>query len=128
MDYMPGILVSPEQIAENVRRARIPLEGLLQVMRREIQHVVVMLDGLDRIADLQAFEQLVVQDVKTLSLLGVGSVLVGPLRVLYGLDRVLTQRFDSWHYQPWTVDRRDREPRWPRVPRWRADGTCRRSP
>lgn len=99
--YVPGILVSPEQIDESVRRARSPLEGLLGMIPRPIQHVVVMLDGLDRISDLQAFEQLIVHDVKTLSSLGVGTVLVGPLRTLYGLDRVLTQRFDSIHYQPW---------------------------
>jgi hypothetical protein len=99
--YVPGILVSPEQIDEGVRRARMPVEGLLQVLRRQRPHVVVMLDGLDRIADLQAFEQLVVHDVQALSGLGVGAVLVGPLRALYGLERVLTQRFDSFHYQPW---------------------------
>lgn len=100
-DFVPGILVSPEQIVEGVRRAMIPLEGLLQVILRASQHLVVMLDGLDRIPDLQAFEQIVAQDVKTLSSLGVGTVLVGPLRALYGLDRVVTQRFDSFHYQPW---------------------------
>jgi hypothetical protein len=67
-----------------------------------------MLDGLDRIADLQAFEQLVDHDVKTLTSLGVGVVLVGPLRALYGLDRVLVQRFDAYHYQPWIDVSRDR--------------------
>jgi hypothetical protein len=99
--YVPGILVPPEQIAASVRRARIPLEGLLQVIQRQFQHIVVMLDGLDRIGDLQAFEQLIIHDVKTLHSLGVGTVLVGPLRTLYGLERVLTQQFDSFHYQPW---------------------------
>lgn len=108
IDYVPGILVSPEQIATNVERARRPLEGLLQVIRRRVRHVVVMLDGLDRIADLVAFEQLVDHDVKTLCALGIGVVLVGPLRALYGLDRVLVQRFDSFHYQPWIDVTRDR--------------------
>jgi hypothetical protein len=107
-DYVPGILVSPQQIAQNVLRARGPLEGLLQEVRLRTQHVVVMLDGLDRIADLQAFEQLVDHDVKTLTSLGVGVVLVGPLRALYGLDRVLVQRFDELHYQPWIDVTRDR--------------------
>lgn len=100
LDYVPGILV-PEPVHDNIRRARIPLEGLLDVIRRRVQHVVVMLDGLDRIADIQAFEQLVVHDVKALAALGVGAVLVGPLRTLYGIDRVLAQYFDSMHYQPW---------------------------
>jgi hypothetical protein len=100
MAYVPGILV-PEPVHENIRRAQIPLQGLLEVIRRQVPHVVVMLDGLDRIADIQAFEQLVVHDVKALSALGVGAVLVGPLRTMYGIDRVLAQYFDSIHYQPW---------------------------
>ena len=101
MEYMPGILVAPEQIDEGVRRALPPLAALLQVIRRQVEHVVVMLDGLDRIADVRAFEQLVVHDIRALSAHGVGTVLVGPLRALYGIDRVITQRFDSFHYQPW---------------------------
>lgn len=106
-DYVPGILVSPEQVVRSVQRAREPLAGLLEAARRRTRHMVVMLDGLDRIADLQAFEQLVEHDVKTLTALGVGVVLVGPLRALYGLDRVLVQRFDSFHYQPWIDVTRD---------------------
>jgi hypothetical protein len=106
-DYVRGILVPPEQVAANVSRARQVLDGLLRSVRLKVPHVVVMLDGLDRITDLQAFEQLVVQDVKTLSSLGVGVVLVGPLRALYGLDRVLVQRFDTYHYQPWIDVSRD---------------------
>jgi hypothetical protein len=106
-DYVPGILVSPEQVAANVHRARMVLDGLLQRVRLKTPHVVVMLDGLDRIADLPAFEQLVIQDVKALSSLGVGVVLVGPLRALYGLDRVLIQRFDSLQIQPWIDVSRD---------------------
>jgi len=107
-EYVPGVLVSPEQVATNVERARGPLEGLLQAIRLRARHVMVLLDGLDRIADLGAFEQLVDHDVKALRALGVGVVLVGPLRALYGLDRVLVQRFDSFHYQPWIDVTRDR--------------------
>jgi hypothetical protein len=106
-DYVPGILVPPEQVAASVERARAPLVGLLQEFRLKSRHVVVMLDGLDRIADLQAFEQLIDHDVKTLTSLGVGVVLVGPLRALYGLNRVLVQRFDAYHYQPWIDVTRD---------------------
>jgi len=99
--HVPGILVPPEQVAENIRRALIPVEGLLGVVRRETQHVVVMLDGLDRLADLQALEQIVIHDVKTLRSLGVGTVLVGPLRAMFGLGREIAQRFDSLQYQAW---------------------------
>ncbi len=108
LEYVPGILVLPEQVAANVLRAQQPLEGLLLEVRRMALHVVVLLDGLDRIADLQSFEHLVHHDVKVLTSLGVGVVLVGPLRAQYGLDRVLTQRFESDHYQPWIDVTRDR--------------------
>jgi len=99
--YVPGILIPPEQVVENVQRAIEPLTALLKKVRAGIPHIAVMLDGLDRITDLQAFEQLVDHDVTKLSSLGIGVVLVGPLRALYGLDRVLVQRFDSFQYQPW---------------------------
>jgi hypothetical protein len=108
MDYVPGILVSPAQVAEKVERARKPLEGLLEDVRRRARHIVVLLDGLDRISDVRVFEQLVDHDVKALLLLGVGIVLVGPLRTMYGLDRVLVERFDAFHYQPWIDVTRDR--------------------
>lgn len=81
---------------------------MLEAARLKIRHLVVLLDGLDRISDLVAFDQLVDHDVKTLTSLGVGVVLVGPLRALYGLDRVLVQKFDSFHYQPWIDVTRDR--------------------
>lgn len=101
MEWREGILVPPEQVADNLVRIRSTLEELLGAIRLRVRHLVVMLDGLDRLSDLQAFDQLLVHDVKMLSSLGVGAVLVGPLRALYGLDPLLTQRFDSFHYQPW---------------------------
>jgi hypothetical protein len=101
LSFVPGILVPPEQLAESVQRALTPFEALLAVVRRETEHVTVMLDGLDRLADPRAFEQIVIHDVNSLSSLHVGTVLVGPLRALYGLDRVLAQRFDSLLPLPW---------------------------
>ena len=106
-EYVRRILVPPERVAADVHRARQVLDALLPRVRLKAPHVVVLLDGLDRIADLPAFEQLVIQDVKALSSLGVGVVLVGPLRALYGLDRVLVQRFDSLQIQPWIDVSRD---------------------
>ncbi|HET7505408.1 MAG TPA: hypothetical protein VFK02_30520 [Kofleriaceae bacterium] len=100
-EYIPGILTVPDEPPESVRRARVPFEGLLKEVRTRIQNLVVLLDGLDRMTDLQAFEQLVIHDIKVLTSLGVGVVLVGPLRTMYGLDRVVADRFDDFHYQPW---------------------------
>jgi hypothetical protein len=95
------VLQPPHPLAEDVARARAPLEGLLILIQQRARHLVVLLDGLDRMSELATLEQLVIQDVKVLSALEIGVVLVGPLRALYGLDRLLAQRFDSFHYQPW---------------------------
>lgn len=101
LSFVPGILVPPDQLAESVQRALTPFEALLSVVRRETAHVVILLDGLDRLADPRAFEQIVLHDVNSLRSVEVGTVLVGPLRTLYGLDRVLAQRFDSLLPLPW---------------------------
>ena len=101
MRFVPGVLQPPHPLAEDVARAKAPLEGLLIVALQRARHLVVLVDGLDRMLDLAILEQLVVQDVKVLSALGIGVVVVGPLRALYGLDRLLAQHFDAFHYQPW---------------------------
>jgi hypothetical protein len=98
---VPGILVSPERVDDVVRDALAPLQRLVVIAHRSHHHLVVLLDGLDRMTDVEAFDRLVANDVKALIGLGIGVVLVGPLRTLYGLDRTITQRFDSFHLQPW---------------------------
>jgi hypothetical protein len=100
-EEIAGILSAPEQVAASVQRPLQPLKELMGVLKGMSEHLVVMLDGLDRMTDIQAFEQIVINDVKALASLGIGVVLVGPLRVMYGLDRTLTERFDSFQYQPW---------------------------
>lgn len=104
---VPGILVSPDQLAESVREVLAQLDGLLRILKAESEYLTVLLDGLDRMIDIEAFEQIVSHDVKALSAIGVGVVLVGPLRALYGLDRVISERFDSLHYQPWLDVKQD---------------------
>ena len=101
-DYrIPGILISPEQVEDNVQRALAPLEQLVAAVHKTHSYLVILLDGLDRMTDMPAFDQLVTHDVKAMTGIGIGVVLVGPLRALYGLDRTIAQRFDSLHYQPW---------------------------
>ncbi|MEO5727200.1 MAG: hypothetical protein ABI134_18815 [Byssovorax sp.] len=100
--HVSGILVSPDaQIAEQVRDMVELMKPHLTALRAISPHVVVLIDGLDRLLDMSAFEQIIEQDIKALASLGVGVVLVGPLRSLYGIDRTIEQRFDRTHYQPW---------------------------
>lgn len=99
--HVPGILVSPDQFAASVREARDSIVQILASLRTHWKHVVILIDGLDRLTDISAFEQLVLHDVKALASDGIGVVLVGPLKSLYGIDRTVTQSFDEVHYQPW---------------------------
>jgi hypothetical protein len=99
--HVPGILVSPDKLEESVRDSLEPTKALLDVLRERWENVVVLLDGLDRMTDMAALEQIVGHDIKALKSIGLGVVLVAPLRALYGLDRTLEDRFDSFHYQPW---------------------------
>jgi hypothetical protein len=98
---VPGLLISSDKVEDDVARALVPLQKLLALAHRTYRHLVVLLDGLDRMTDVQAFDQLVANDIKAMIGLGIGVVLVGPLRTLYGLDRTIVQRFESFHHQPW---------------------------
>jgi hypothetical protein len=99
--HVRGILVAPDQFEESVRNALEPIKTLLDALRAQWKHMIVLLDDLDRMTDMAAFEQIIEHDAKALHRLGLGVVLVGPLRALYGMDRTVEPRFDSFHYQPW---------------------------
>jgi hypothetical protein len=100
--HVPGLLVPPEaRLAESVRQASEPIGQIIAMLQARWKHIVVLVDGLDRLVDMVPFEHLVEHDVRALAALGVGVVLAGPLRSLYGVDRTATQRFDDFHYQPW---------------------------
>lgn len=100
-EYEPGILISPDKLEEAVQKSIEPIRLLLDILRTGWRHVVVLLDGLDRMTDMAALERIVDHDIKGLRSIGLGIVLTGPLRALYGMDRTLEQRFDNFHYQPW---------------------------
>jgi hypothetical protein len=102
MVHVPGILVSPEpRLDDDVRQALKLTKSLLDALRVQWKHVVVLLDGLDRMTDMGAFEQILEHDVKALTALGVGVVLAGPLKSLYGIARTIADRFGRVYYQPW---------------------------
>jgi hypothetical protein len=86
---------------ESVRKASEHIAQIVALLHARWKHIVVLADGLDRLVDMVPFEQIVENDVRALAALGVGVVLAGPLRSLYGIDRTATQRFDDFHYQPW---------------------------
>jgi hypothetical protein len=103
--WVSGILEAPEQMSEDVSLLLPHIQLLRQGSR--IPHVVVLFDGLDRMTNLRAFEEIVRHDVNGLASIGIGVVLVGPLRALYGIDRALFDLFEQYYYQPWVDVERD---------------------
>ena len=71
-----------------------------KVANKKYGEIILLLDGLDRIDDVQNFSQLVTSDVQALSLAGIGIVLVGPLLASYGSYRdIIEQAVNSFSYQ-----------------------------
>lgn len=105
--HVPGLLQHPSRLTEEVQALKASLDEVLRYLQQRRPHLMVFLDGLDRMTDIGAFEQLVDQDVKALASLGVGVVVVGPLKCLYRGDRDVSQRFDHFHHQPWLDPRTD---------------------
>ncbi|MBN1609953.1 MAG: hypothetical protein JW940_25220 [Polyangiaceae bacterium] len=106
-DETPGILDPPEQLDDAVQPFANCIRTLLGELSDLRPHFVVLLDGLDRMIDVSKFEEIVRQDIKALLSLGIGIVLVGPLRALYGVNKVLLEFFERSYYQPWLDVERD---------------------
>ena len=96
-----GVLVPPDppfdyNVTTHLRSVSKLIEATRQVSGRH--NVVLLMDSLDRSPDLQAFGAVVANDIRGLQQLGLGVVVVGPLRVLFGQNRPLTERFDHTYY------------------------------
>jgi len=104
--YQKGVLSPPRPLNEH--NSEFPLlstvsDRLIDLSRPIATrglHVVVLFDSLDRLGDAADFEKNVAQDVAALRQAGIGVVLVGPLRCMYGTDRAIVDRFDYFYYQP----------------------------
>lgn len=96
-----GVLVPPESpLRFEVKRHIAELAKLKGAIAEDKKHLVVLFDSLDRLTDLEAFGQVVHQDLKAIKRVGIGVVLVGPLRCLFGAQRTIVDRFDNFYHQP----------------------------
>lgn len=102
----PGIL-EPVKAAEATSMFASRIGEVLTSLGALAPRFVILVDGLDRMTNIERFEEVVRNDISALSKLGLGVVLVGPLRALYGIDRALLDLFDRFHYQPWLDVRGD---------------------
>jgi hypothetical protein len=88
----PAPLISAEGAA---------LKSLTDALRSRVLHVALFIDSLDRVVELDAFEAIVRADIAVLRALGIGVVLVGPLKLLYGTWRPITASFDKVYQVSW---------------------------
>lgn len=101
---VPGLLVPPEpQFIPVVAQQIEALQRLVKATREEAPHPVLLLDSLDRLSNSPAFEDIVIQDIRAIREAGIGTVVVGPLSVLFGAHRPTADRFD-YVYQVPAVD------------------------
>ncbi len=81
---------------------------LCKGLRKQLPHIVLLLDSLDRLSDVSVFAKLVEQDVRALREVGIGVVLVGPLRSMFGANRPIVDHFQHFYPQS-TVDAHEDE-------------------
>lgn len=91
--HIPGILTPPE-----IDRK---LEGLTEMLQAIVdnseRHFAIFFDGLDRVRQSSEFAKMVLQDVATLSRIGIGAVIVGPQEIRFELHRHITERFTAFY-------------------------------
>jgi hypothetical protein len=63
----------------------------------------VLFDSLDRLSSHNAFVEIAGQDLQALQSVGIGTVVTGPLHLLFGVGRTIADRFSSLQHIP-TVD------------------------
>jgi hypothetical protein len=101
--FKPGVVIPPRAALDRrLQRKQTELRKFLTTAcaDQEEHEIVIFIDSLDRVSDMQSFQTLVTQDVVALNAIGIGLVLVGPLRALYGLERVVADAFDHVYRQP----------------------------
>jgi hypothetical protein len=103
--HHPGIL-SPESKQKNDELISA-VKNLYKSMQKTHNNVVFLFDGLDRLDDSKSFSQMIVNDMRELSAIGIGSVVVGSVRIMYEefIRSTLEQSIDYFEYKScWDVE------------------------
>lgn len=96
-----ALLSSPHRSLEwTVEEKSSALSLLCKGLRKQFPHIILLLDSLDRLSDVSIFAKLVEQDVRAIRQAGIGIVLVGPLRSMFGASRSIVDQFQHFYPQP----------------------------
>ncbi|WP_437764070.1 hypothetical protein WMF27_37555 [Sorangium sp. So ce281] len=94
------LLSSPEKPLDwSVEDKAHRLAEIRSGLRRRVPYLVLLFDSLDRLPDPAAFATAVEQDVRAIQKAGIGLVLVGPLRSMFGPHRTVTDFFQHFYPQ-----------------------------
>ncbi|MGL5195410.1 MAG: hypothetical protein ACRC8Y_17650 [Chroococcales cyanobacterium] len=95
-----GIIPTGSKVPEEIQELLGAIKSLKEVLSEKHGKLVLLLDGLDRIDEIELFVQLI-RDVKFLSELGMGMVLIGPIQSVYSKYKSSIEiTVDSFSYQP----------------------------
>lgn len=90
-------------VSNKAQRLSVIRDGL----RARYPNLVLVFDSLDRLPDPAAFATAVEQDVRAIQNAGIGVVLIGPLRSMFGPHRTVTDHFQHFYPLPVVDVQRD---------------------
>jgi hypothetical protein len=100
VEHHKGILTAKSGNSLDQQELLQAIGKLDKAANKKYGEIILLLDGLDRLDNVQKFSQLVTSDVQAISLAGIGIVLVGPLLAAYGSYRdIIEQAVNSFSYQ-----------------------------
>ncbi len=95
-----GIIPVGPKVPEEIQKLLAAINSIKQILSEKYGTIVLLLDGLDRLYEDKLFLELI-QDIKVLSGLGIGVVLVGPIQEAYSqYKNRFESSFNSFSYQP----------------------------
>jgi hypothetical protein len=105
LKHHPGILSPASKQQSNKLISAV--KKLYEAAKKEYDNVVFLFDGLDRLDDSKSFSQMIVSDMQELSGIGISSVVVGSVRIMYEefIRSTLEQSVDYFEYKScWDVE------------------------
>jgi hypothetical protein len=101
--HYPGILSPVSKQKSNTLTNAV--QNLYFAIKKKHEHVVFLLDGLDRLDNSKAFSSMILNDMREISAIGISCVVVGSVKILHEEYRdILEQAVDYLDYQScWDV-------------------------
>jgi Cdc6-like AAA superfamily ATPase len=98
---VPDKLKPPlSSLQSDIRPLAEAVSEILSVFKSEDIEVVVIFDGLDRLIKPDQFWSVSEQDLRALKIQNISIIIAGPLSLMYGQDRQITDYFDQFYHLP----------------------------